>query len=49
MSSLCGSHMIDPALLRADQFEAFMSDRQRGLLALNRAGDREGGVHRGDG
>ena len=28
------SHLIDPALLRADNFEGFMADRQRRLLAL---------------
>lgn len=28
------SHLIDPALLRADRFEPFMEDRQRRLLAL---------------
>jgi hypothetical protein len=28
------SHLIDPALLRADAFEAFMVDRQEKLLAL---------------
>ncbi|MCA6121209.1 DUF262 domain-containing protein [Bradyrhizobium sp. WSM 1704] len=28
------SHLIDPSLLRADQFEAFMIDRQERLLAL---------------
>jgi hypothetical protein len=28
------SHLIDPELLRADKFEAFMSDRQKRLLAL---------------
>jgi hypothetical protein len=28
------SHLIDPALLRADNFEAFMEDRQKQLLAL---------------
>lgn len=28
------SHLIDPALLRADKFEAFMADRQTRLLAL---------------
>lgn len=28
------SHLIDPALLRADSFEAFMADRQQRLLAL---------------
>ncbi len=28
------SHLIDPALLRGDQFEAFMDDRQKRLLGL---------------
>jgi hypothetical protein len=28
------SHLIDPALLRADSFDAFMEDRQRQLLLL---------------
>jgi len=28
------SHLIDPALLRADNFQAFMEDRQARLLAL---------------
>ena len=28
------SHLIDPELLRADKFEAFMVDRQNRLLAL---------------
>ena len=28
------SHLIDPSLLRADDFEAFMQDRQKKLLAL---------------
>jgi hypothetical protein len=28
------SHLIDPSLLRADKFEAFMGDRQKRLLAL---------------
>jgi len=28
------SHLIDPSLLRADAFDAFMADRQRHLLAL---------------
>ncbi len=28
------SHLIDPALLRADKFEAFMADRQKRLLQL---------------
>src|SRR4029077_3106702 len=28
------SHLIDPAILRSDDFEAFMADRQKRLLAL---------------
>ena len=28
------SHLIDPALLRADDFDAFMADRQKRLLSL---------------
>ena len=28
------SHLIDPSLLRADNFDAFMVDRQKRLLAL---------------
>jgi hypothetical protein len=28
------SHLIDPSLLRADSFDAFMADRQKRLLAL---------------
>ncbi len=28
------SHLIDPALLRSDQFDAFMDDRQTRLLGL---------------
>jgi len=28
------SHLINPSLLRADSFEAFMVDRQKGLLSL---------------
>jgi hypothetical protein len=28
------SHLIDPPLLRADMFDAFMADRQKQLLAL---------------
>jgi len=28
------SHLIDPALLRADRFDEFMDDRQKKLLAL---------------
>ncbi len=28
------SHLIDPSLLRADSFDAFMEDRQKQILAL---------------
>jgi hypothetical protein len=28
------SHLINPSLLRADKFDAFMQDRQAGLLSL---------------
>ena len=28
------SHLIEPLLLRADKFDAFMDDRQKKLLAL---------------
>ena len=28
------SHLVNPSLLRADNFEAFMEDRQKQLLAL---------------
>ena len=28
------SHLIDPELLRADDFDAFMADRQKRLLGL---------------
>jgi len=28
------SHLIDPALVRSDNFEAFMADRQTRLLGL---------------
>jgi hypothetical protein len=28
------SHLIDPSLLRSDNFEAFLADRQKGLLGL---------------
>lgn len=28
------SHLIDPRLLRADNFESFLADRQKRLLAL---------------
>jgi hypothetical protein len=34
LDSYLTSHLIDPALLRADKFEAFMSDRQKRLLGL---------------
>jgi len=34
LDSFLSSHLIDPALVRADAFEAFMSDRQKRLLAL---------------
>jgi len=34
LDSYLQSHLIDPALLRADKFEAFMEDRQKRLLGL---------------
>ena len=34
LDSYVQSHLIDPALLRADQFGAFMDDRQKRLLGL---------------
>lgn len=34
LDSFLQSHLIDPALLRADAFEAFMTDRQKKLLGL---------------
>ena len=34
MDGYLASHLIDPALLRADSFEAFMVDRQKRLLSL---------------
>lgn len=34
LDSYLRSHLIDPALLRADKFEAFMEDRQKRLLGL---------------
>ena len=34
LDSYLQSHLIDPALLRADTFEAFMDDRQKRLLGL---------------
>lgn len=34
LDSYIGSHLIDPDLLRRDDFEAFMRDRQRRLLDL---------------
>jgi hypothetical protein len=34
LDAYLASHLIDPALLRADKFEAFMADRQKRLLQL---------------
>jgi hypothetical protein len=34
LDSYVQSHLIDPALLRGDKFDAFMEDRQRRLLGL---------------
>jgi len=34
LDAYLGTHSLDPALLRADQFEAFMEDRQKRLLGL---------------
>jgi hypothetical protein len=34
LDSYLSSHLIEPSLLRADDFEAFMADRQKKLLAL---------------
>lgn len=34
LNSYLRSHLIDPALLRADKFKEFMEDRQKRLLAL---------------
>ena len=34
LDSYLSSHLIDPTLLRADKFEAFMEDRQKRLLVL---------------
>ena len=34
LDGFLASHLIDPLLLRADAFEAFMADRQKRLLAL---------------
>jgi hypothetical protein len=34
LDSYLKSHLIDPSLLRADSFDAFMEDRQKQLLAL---------------
>jgi hypothetical protein len=34
LDSYLRSHLIDPGLVRADNFEAFLADRQRRLLAL---------------
>jgi hypothetical protein len=34
LDAYLAAHLIDPALLRADNFDAFMSHRQAKLLAL---------------
>lgn len=34
LDTYLSSHLIDPSLLRADNFETFMADRQKRLLAL---------------
>jgi hypothetical protein len=34
LNDFLSSHLIDPSLVRADSFEAFMADRQKRLLAL---------------
>jgi hypothetical protein len=34
LDAYLGSHLINPAILRADKFEAFMDDRQKQLLTL---------------
>jgi hypothetical protein len=34
LNGFLGSHLIDPMLLRGDDFEAFMEDRQKRLLGL---------------
>lgn len=34
LDSYLTSHLITPSLLHADQFDAFMADRQKQLLAL---------------
>jgi hypothetical protein len=34
LNEFLGSHLIDPSLLRADDFEGFMPDRQKRLLRL---------------
>jgi len=34
LDACLASHLIDPALLRADNFEAFLADRQKKLLVL---------------
>jgi hypothetical protein len=34
LDALLRSHLIDPTLLRSDDFPGFMADRQRRLLAL---------------
>jgi hypothetical protein len=34
LDAYIGSHLVDPSLLREDNFDAFMADRQKRLLAL---------------
>jgi hypothetical protein len=34
LDEFLASHLVDPSLLRSDDFEAFMADRQKRLLAL---------------
>ena len=34
LNSFLVTHLIDPTLLRSDDFEAFLADRQKRLLAL---------------
>ena len=34
MDGYLQSHLINPVLIRADKFEAFMEDRQKRLLGL---------------
>ena len=34
LDEFLSSHLLDPAILRSDDFEAFMQDRQKRLLTL---------------